>query len=197
MIMKAALAVYLALTLLLPGCAASGIKEETAAEVVSGLGEEAPARSEEAPSQSNEVPAQGNEAPAQNAEAQSEEHTKEDEEMELKLTIADTPVSVEWQDNESVKALKELAEEGPLTVEMEMYGGFEQVGSLGSRLPSSDSQTTTSCGDIVLYSSDRIVIFYGSNSWSYTRLGRITDKSGEELRSLLSNGDVSITIAVE
>ncbi len=175
--MKAALAVYLALTLLLPGCAASGIKEETAAGVVSGLGEE---------------------APAQNAEAQSaESRTKEDEEMELKLTIADTPVSVEWQDNESVKALKELAEEGPLTVEMEMYGGFEQVGSLGSRLPSSDSQTTTSCGDIVLYSSDRIVIFYGSNSWSYTRLGRITDKSGEELRSLLSNGDVSITIAVE
>ncbi len=191
--MKAALAIYIVLTLLLPGCALSGVKGEAAAAAAGEIRDGAQAQGEDAPSQSEEVPAESGEAAARGAE----EHAQEDEEMELKLTIADTPVSVEWQDNESVKALKELAKEGPLTVEMEMYGGFEQVGSLGSRLPSSDSQTTTSCGDIVLYSSDRIVIFYGSNSWSYTRLGRITDKSGEELRSLLSNGDVSITIAVE
>jgi hypothetical protein len=82
---------------------------------------------------------------------------------------------VEWEDNESVEALKELCQEGPLTIRMSMYGGFEQVGSIGQSLPRDDSRTTTQAGDIVLYSGDQIVVFYGSNSWAYTRLGHITD----------------------
>ena len=77
---------------------------------------------------------------------------------------------------------------------MSMYGGFEQVGSLGQSLPRNDVQTTTSAGDIVLYSGNQIVVFYGSNSWAYTRLGRISDKTAEELTALLGNGDVTITI---
>ena len=78
-----------------------------------------------------------------------------------------------------------------------MYGGFEQVGSIGQRLPSSDVQTSTSSGDIVLYSSNQLVVFYGINSWAYTRLGHITDKTPEEMRTLLSNGDVTITLSVQ
>jgi hypothetical protein len=74
-----------------------------------------------------------------------------------------------------------------------MYGGFEQVGSIGSKLPRNDKQTTTAAGDIVLYSGNQMVIFYGSNSWAYTRLGHITDKDAEEMAELLSNGDVTIT----
>jgi hypothetical protein len=95
-----------------------------------------------------------------------------------------------------VEALKELAQNG-LTIQMSMYGGFEQVGSIGQRLPSHDVQTHTSSGDIVLYSSSQLVVFYGSNSWAYTWLGRITDQSAEEMRELLSRGDVTITISVE
>ena len=64
-------------------------------------------------------------------------------------------------------------------------------------LPSSDVQTSTSSGDIVLYSSNQLVVFYGSNSWAYTRLGHITDKTPEEMRTLLSNGDVTITILMK
>ena len=75
-----------------------------------------------------------------------------------------------------------------------MYGGFEQVGPIGQSLPRDDSQTTTQTGDIVLYSGNQIVVFYGSNSWSYTRLGHISDKTAEEMTQLLSNGDVTITI---
>jgi hypothetical protein len=78
-----------------------------------------------------------------------------------------------------------------------MYGGFEQVGSIGQSLPREDRQTTTQAGDIVLYSGDQMVVFYGSNSWAYTRLGHITDKSPAELEELLGNGDVDITISVE
>ena len=81
-----------------------------------------------------------------------------------------------------------------LTIRMSMYGGFEQVGSLGASLPRNDVQTTTSAGDIVLYSGNQMVIFYGSNSWAYTRLGRITDKSAREMAELLGNGDVTVTI---
>ena len=95
-----------------------------------------------------------------------------------------------------MEALKELAQNG-LTIQMSMYGGFEQVGSIGQRLPSHDVQTNTSSGDIVLYSSSQLVVFYGSNSWAYTRLGRITDQSSEGMRELLSRGDVTITISVE
>ena len=112
----------------------------------------------------------------------------------LKMMIGDTEVSVDWESNESAEALKGLCEEKPLVIQMSMYGGFEQVGSIGTRLPSDDEQTSTSAGDIVLYSSNQIVVFYGSNSWAYTRLGRVSDKTAEELTALLGNGDVTITI---
>ncbi len=77
---------------------------------------------------------------------------------------------------------------------MSMYGGFEQVGSIGQSLPRNDVQTTTNAGDIVLYSGNQMVVFYGSNSWAYTRLGHIMDKNVAELKELLGNGDVTITI---
>ena len=122
--------------------------------------------------------------------------SEEEEEPMMQMKINDTPVTVAWEDNESVSALKELAA-NDLTIQMSMYGGFEQVGSIGQRLPSSDVQTSTSSGDIVLYSSNQLVVFYGSNSWAYTRLGHITDKTPEEMRTLLSNGDVTITLSVQ
>ena len=118
-----------------------------------------------------------------------------EDEPAMQMKINETPVAVAWEDNDSVTALKELAQNG-LTIQMTMYGGFEQVGSIGKRLPSQDAQTSTSSGDIVLYSDSQLVVFYGHNSWAYTRLGHITDKTAEEMRELLSNGDVTITISV-
>ena len=115
----------------------------------------------------------------------------------LKMMIGDTAVAVDWENNESVEALKSLCSETPLVIPMSMYGGFEQVGSIGTRLPASDVQTRTSAGDIVLYSSDQIVVFYGSNSWSYTRLGHITDQDASGMAELLGNEDVTITISME
>ncbi len=115
----------------------------------------------------------------------------------LQMKIADTVVEVAWEDNESVEALRKLCEEEPLTIEMSMYGGFEQVGSIGSNLPRNDVETTTSAGDIVLYSGNKIVVFYGSNSWAYTRLGHITDQDEKGMTQLLSNGDVAITFSME
>ena len=125
-------------------------------------------------------------------ESLTSEQKKEDDGM--KLTIDGREVDVDWENNESVTALKGLCDGKDLTVKMSMYGGFEQVGSLGTSLPRNDVQTTTNAGDIVLYSGDQIVIFYGQNSWAYTRLGKIKDVSASELAEMLGSGDVSITL---
>lgn len=113
------------------------------------------------------------------------------------MTIGDTKVNVDWEDNRAVEALRDMAKDGDVTIKMTMYGGFEQVGSIGQSLPRDDKQTTTSSGDIVLYSGNQIVVFYGSNSWSYTRLGHISDKDEAEMTELLSNGDVNITLSID
>ena len=132
--------------------------------------------------------------------APTEETKTEDEEaaeMTLKMKIGDTAVQVEWEKNESVEALKNLCVVEPLTIKMSMYGGFEQVGPIGQSLPREDRQTTTQAGDIVLYSGSQIVVFYGSNSWAYTRLGKITDKTASEMKELLGSGDVTLTLSLE
>ena len=106
------------------------------------------------------------------------------------MRIGETEVPVTWEDNASVEALRALL---PLEISMSMYGGFEQVGPIGQSITRQDEQITTSFGDIVLYSGDQIVVFYGSNSWAYTRLGHV-DLSQEELTDLLGSADVTITI---
>ena len=121
--------------------------------------------------------------------------TQVQESTALQMIIGDTPVSVDWENNVSVQALKELCSNQPLTIQMSMYGGFEQVGDIGSNLPQNDVQTTASSGDIVLYSGNQMVVFYGSNTWAYTRLGHITDKTPREMTELLSGGNVAITIS--
>ncbi len=113
-----------------------------------------------------------------------------EEAEDMRLSINGEEVPVTWEDNDSVEELKTLC---PLTVQMSMYGEFEQVGSLGSSITRNDEQITTEFGDIVLYSGNQIVIFYGSNSWAYTRLGHV-DMTKEELAELLGNGDVEIVI---
>ena len=132
-------------------------------------------------------------------EAEETEKTEPEEEAEgteemMRFYINDTELEVTWEDNDSVRALKEIASEGPLTINMSMYGGFEQVGPIGQDLPRNDKQTTTDAGDIVLYSGNQIVVFYGSNSWSYTRLGHIEGKTPEELADMLGKADVTLTI---
>ena len=128
--------------------------------------------------------------------ASAEKTTVQEGDNDMQMMIGETPVTVAWENNESVEALKTLAEEG-LRIDMSMYGGFEQVGSIGQSLPRDDAQTTTTSGDIVLYSGNQLVVFYGSNSWAYTRLGHITDQTPEQMKALLGNGDVTITLSMK
>lgn len=115
------------------------------------------------------------------------------EECSMKLLINEKEIPVIWENNDSVTEIMEEATKGDITVSMSMYSDNEQVGSLGKSYTRNDKQTTTHNGDIVLYSGSNIVLFYGSNSWSYTRLGKM-DLSEAEVTELLSNGDVSVRL---
>lgn len=111
------------------------------------------------------------------------------------VTVEGTLFPATFADNSGAQALRDLLAEGDITIEMSDYAGFEKVGPLGQSLPTSNSQTTTQAGDIVLYQGNQIVIFYGSNSWSYTRLGRIVDLTG--WAEALGSGAVSVTFSLQ
>ena len=134
-------------------------------------------------------------ASSQAAASSSETESVEDTAMKMKIEVNGSLFTATLADNAAVDALADWVEEGPVTLELSDYAGFEKVGPLGRSLPASDSQTTTHAGDIVLYQGDQIVLFYGSNSWSYTRLGRIDDLTGWE--DALGGGDVTITLSLE
>lgn len=117
-----------------------------------------------------------------NKDNQSEDEITDNipEEEIMKLEIDKNVLDVTWNDNASVTALNEIK---PLTINMHLYGGFEQVGSIGKSIVSDDKKITTKPGDIVLYSSNQIVVFFGTNTWSYTKLGHI-NLSENELNTL-------------
>ena len=112
----------------------------------------------------------------------------------MNVQVGDVVFSATLEENEAVSALVEMMRESPVVIQMSDYSGFEKVGPLGASLPASNSQTTTQAGDIVLYNANQIVIFYGSNSWSYTRLGHIDDLTGWE--EALGRGDVTVIFSL-
>ena len=114
--------------------------------------------------------------------------------QKLYITIDGKTLPVELVDNAATQTLVAALQEGDITYEAHDYGGFEKVGALGRSLPTSDTQTTTQAGDVILYSGNQIVLFYGSNSWSYTRLGRMEYSSQAELESFLKAGQGNVMV---
>lgn len=114
----------------------------------------------------------------------------------LHLTINGTTLTATWADNSSAQALQELLANGPITIDMRDYGNMEKVGPLGTTLPTNNEQINTQPGDIILYQGNQITIYYSTNSWSLTRLGKINNITAQELRTLLGSGDVSVTLSL-
>ena len=114
----------------------------------------------------------------------------------LFLTIDGTAVDIQWENNAAVAELYALAQNA-ITVNTSAYGGFEQVGSLPQSFSRSDAQMTTQPGDIVLYSGNQLVVFFGSNSWSYTKLGHINGLSADELTVLLDKEQTVIELQLK
>lgn len=119
-----------------------------------------------------------------------------EQENEMRLFVNETLLTVKWEENEAVTALAKLAQEEPLTINMEQYGGFEQVGKLPQNITANDERIVTEPGDIVLYSGNSLVIFYGSNTWEYTKLGHIEGVSIEELENILNGNQITVTLSL-
>ena len=114
----------------------------------------------------------------------------------INISVSGKTLQVKIEDNCATRALVEALREGAISYEAHDYGGFEKVGALGRSLPTCDSRITTQAGDVILYSGNQIVLFYDSNSWSYTRLGRLQYESLAELKPFLNAGSGSITVAL-
>ena len=114
----------------------------------------------------------------------------------IKITVSGKALPVKIEENEATKALVAALREASITYEAHDYGGFEKVGPLGLTLPANNSQITTQPGDVILYSGNQIVLFYGSNTWSYTRLGKIQYESLDELKSFLKAGEGNISVTL-
>ncbi len=112
----------------------------------------------------------------------------------MNVQVGGSEFTATLEENAAADALVEMMEQGPVTIQMSDYSGFEKVGPLGTSLPASNQQITTQSGDIVLYQNDQIVMFYGPNSWSYTLLGHIDDFAGWE--EALGRGDVTVTFSL-
>ena len=113
----------------------------------------------------------------------------------IKLKVNNHVLKVKLESNSAAKALMKKLKKGDVTIYAEDYGGFEKVGDLGFSLPRSDKFITTSAGDIVLYEGDEISIFYNSNSWSYTKLGKI--QNSKDLKKILGNGNVKLVLSLK
>lgn len=119
------------------------------------------------------------------------------EENIMTVAAGDTVFTAKLADNSSAKALKELLADGPLTIEMSDYASMEKVGSIGTELPRNDEQISTDAGDIILYQGNSIVIYYGTNSWNFTRIGKINGVTKQELLDAFGDGDVTVTFSIE
>ena len=114
--------------------------------------------------------------------------------MQVSVTIGDMTKQMSLADNAAAKSLAAKLQQAPISLTLNSSGGFEIWGALGFSLPTSNEQITAQPGDVVLYNGSNICLFYGSNSWSYTRLGHISGLSESELKSFLKAGERNISV---
>ena len=146
--------------------------------------------------------ARGKEENTENTEGTSvsvneSETVEEMEENTMKIQIGDTVFTAILEDNSSAEALKELLMEGPLTIDMSDSGNMEKVGPIGTSLPTNDEHISTVAGDIILYQGNSLVIYYNTNTWNFTRLGKINGVTQSELMEVLGDGNVTVTLTLE
>lgn len=115
---------------------------------------------------------------------------------EIKLKVNNNELVVKLENNEATKELIEKLKESDITIDAKEYGGFEKVGNLGFSLTREDKTINTEPGDIVLYNGNQISVFYDSNSWSYTRIGKIINKDKNELKNILGSGNATLTFSI-
>ena len=122
--------------------------------------------------------------------------TKQGETTVLYIKIGDSTLTADLTDNSSARALTDLLRQGDITIHMHDFSNFEKVGELPESLPTNDEDISTEAGDLILYLGKRFVIYYDHNQWDFTRLGKIRDASGEELKTILGPDDVTVVLSL-
>ena len=203
------LAVLMSLSVLLTGCGSSEQAESTsesssAAQMEDTSSSEAesssePEASEPETPESNIVPEEPEESDSstvpESGDVENGQIEEENSEMQMNVQVGGSTFTATLEENAAADALVDMMEQGPVTIHMSDYSGFEKVGSLGMHLPTDNQKNTAHAGDIVLYNGDQIVLFYGSNSWDYTRLGTIDDLSG--WKEALGNDNQIVVFSLE
>ena len=119
-------------------------------------------------------------------------------EQKLYLTIGEQTMTATLVDNSSTQALVRALKEAPITYEAHDYGGFEKVGDMGHTFPQNNQQITTASGDLILYLGSNLCIYYDTNSWNFTRIGRIDNATQAEVKQFVNagGGNVSVTLSI-
>ena len=146
----------------------------------------------ESPTGSTPPPSQS--VVSQPESSQLQDNSSSQEEPMLKITVGDQELLATFAENSSAEEFQELLSQGPVTISMEDYGGFEKVGPLGTTLTRNDTRITTQPGDVILYQGNQITIYYGTNTWNFTRLAKINDSTN--LKAKLGAGTVQVTFSL-
>lgn len=146
----------------------------------------------ESPTGSTSPPSQS--VVSQPESSQPQDNSSSQEEPMLKITVGDQELLATFAENSSAEEFRELLSQGPVTISMEDYGGFEKVGPLVTTLTRNDTRITTQPGDVILYQGNQITIYYGTNTWNFTRLAKINDST--DLQAKLGTGTVQVTFSL-
>ncbi len=179
------LALLPALLLLLTGCSGTHPAESGVSEGYGSAGETSPPVTAEQ--------ASANDAPGPRG---TEPGSTEGTDRMFYAHVNGKVLEITAAENSSADAFLDLLKTGDVTVEMHDYGSFEKVGSLGAALPQNDERITTEPGDVILYQGDQITIYYGVNSWSFTRLGKVQGLTQAELKDILGDGDARVNFSL-
>lgn len=194
--MKQKIFILLLVIFLLPGLAACSSQNPMDGQTSESIGE---GESEEIQSASSieDLTVKTDKSP--NGDKQQNNPQEEDkvDQNQFYITAGETVFTAVFSDNSSAEAFKKLLAEEPLTVDMHDYGSFEKVGEIGDTLPRNDEQITTEPGDVILYLGTSITIYYDTNSWNFTRLGKIQNAAKEDLLAAFGDGNVTVTFSLE
>ena len=115
----------------------------------------------------------------------------------LYITVNGVTKTATLVQNKATSELISLLEKEPVSLSMTENGGFEKVGDLPQSLTTSDVRQTAQSGDIMLYVGNVLCIFYGSNTWAYTKIGTLDNMTSEEIKQFLSGNPVNVTLSID
>lgn len=118
--------------------------------------------------------------------------------QKLYLTIGGVTKTATLVNNSSTEALVAQLQQGNITYEAHDYGNFEKVGPLGYTFPENNEQINTVPGDLILYQGSNLCIYYDTNSWHFTRIGKLDNMTQAEIKTWVNAGgdNVSVTLSI-